>query len=1079
MKITRFGAIRVAALIGAIAATACSSSKSKDSGVHDGGPGADGGDGGPTGAGIVADEASLDFGAANVGTAGMRHTLTIRNAGGTTTGVLSSMLMGMDRASFAETMDGCSGQPLAPGGTCAVEIEFLPATLGALNAELVIAASPGGTATVMLSGTGNGPARLVVTPAMHDFGPTPLGIAVVQHFIVANTGLLSTGEITAALQGMNATEFQIRSDGCSHMTLGPATSCAIDIALSPLTTGVKTATLTVDAMPGGPVHVVLLGGGTPGARIVAIPMGFNFGDAVVGSIGNAQRFFIQNAATATSGAVAFSAVTGANASDFVLSGDTCAGHALGPMAVCTATITFVPGALGLRSAMVQVSATPGGMLSLPLMGTGVSTMPLMIQPTSRNYGATPNMTTGLPVPFQITNPNPSPSSVLTATITGPNASEFSINGDACTGHRVHRFTSCTVGVSFDPLTIGDKSATLMVTGSGGEQLTAALSGISIPPPALGFTVTAYSFGTQDVHSMTTYRFFLRNNGALTSGPIAVTTMGSGDFTITADACNGMTLAPTAMCSVDVTFTPSGNGPRNATILAAGTPGGTASAAVDGNGTDQFLLSITEAGGGSGTVSGGGLMCPPTCNARYMDGTSVTLTAAPDAVSTFVGWSGACSGTGSCTLTLHQSENVTATFALRNFALNVTVDNLGNAHGTVTSAPSGISCAPSCNASYVARTPVVLTASSARGFAFQGWSGDCTGIQPTCALTLVQDANVTATFTPFNIAFVTEATFTPGALGGAGGADAACARAASNANLAGNYRAWISTSTQSALQRLFTLAPQPRGWVRPDGLPFVDSLLLLQAGEVLWPLRVNERGVSYATETDVLTGTNGDGSSVASLLCGDWRSTSGAFIFGDATAGTESWTSFGSGLCNAPGYHLYCFGTSYQAPIRITPAPGRFAFLSEGNIAPSSGIAGADALCTQEATAAGLPGSYRAFLATSSVSALSRFDLTGPPWVRVDGIPVVASAADLATRPLTSISVRATGTYLGRGFVWTGISTDPSSPSTAALTCRDWSSVSVQDMATVGYETATDPGAWDAFGQEPCNYPYGHLYCFQE
>ena len=41
---------------------------------------------------------------------------------------------------------------------------------------------------------------------------------------------------------------------------------------------------------------------------------------------------------------------------------------------------------------------------------------------------------------------------------------------------------------------------------------------------------------------------------------------------------------------------------------------------------------------------------------------MTLTATADGDSTFGGWSGACSGTGICTVTLNAGQSVTATFA---------------------------------------------------------------------------------------------------------------------------------------------------------------------------------------------------------------------------------------------------------------------------------------------------------------------------------------------------------------------------------------------------------------------------------
>ena len=73
------------------------------------------------------------------------------------------------------------------------------------------------------------------------------------------------------------------------------------------------------------------------------------------------------------------------------------------------------------------------------------------------------------------------------------------------------------------------------------------------------------------------------------------------------------------------------------------------------------LSITVGGSGVGSASGGGLDCPGVCGGDFASGTQVTLTATPAAGSTFAGWSGACSGTGSCTVTLSEDQAVMATF----------------------------------------------------------------------------------------------------------------------------------------------------------------------------------------------------------------------------------------------------------------------------------------------------------------------------------------------------------------------------------------------------------------------------------
>jgi hypothetical protein len=75
------------------------------------------------------------------------------------------------------------------------------------------------------------------------------------------------------------------------------------------------------------------------------------------------------------------------------------------------------------------------------------------------------------------------------------------------------------------------------------------------------------------------------------------------------------------------------------------------------------LTVTKAGIGTGTVtsSPAGINCGSDCSEGYASGTSVTLTAAPGAGSTFAGWSGACSGTGSCAVSMTVARSVTATF----------------------------------------------------------------------------------------------------------------------------------------------------------------------------------------------------------------------------------------------------------------------------------------------------------------------------------------------------------------------------------------------------------------------------------
>ncbi len=79
--------------------------------------------------------------------------------------------------------------------------------------------------------------------------------------------------------------------------------------------------------------------------------------------------------------------------------------------------------------------------------------------------------------------------------------------------------------------------------------------------------------------------------------------------------------------------------------------------------ETYVLTVTKAGTGSGSVTSApaGITCGATCSASYALNTAVTLTAARASGSTFSGWSGACTGTGSCSVTMSQARSVTATF----------------------------------------------------------------------------------------------------------------------------------------------------------------------------------------------------------------------------------------------------------------------------------------------------------------------------------------------------------------------------------------------------------------------------------
>jgi PKD repeat protein len=69
------------------------------------------------------------------------------------------------------------------------------------------------------------------------------------------------------------------------------------------------------------------------------------------------------------------------------------------------------------------------------------------------------------------------------------------------------------------------------------------------------------------------------------------------------------------------------------------------------------LTVSPQGTGSGIVTSSptGVSCGTTCHASFATGATVTLTAVADADSTFTAWSGDCTGTGPCQLTMDRNH----------------------------------------------------------------------------------------------------------------------------------------------------------------------------------------------------------------------------------------------------------------------------------------------------------------------------------------------------------------------------------------------------------------------------------------
>jgi hypothetical protein len=152
-------------------------------------------------------------------------------------------------------------------------------------------------------------------------------------------------------------------------------------------------------------------------------------------------------------------------------------------------------------------------------------------------------------------------------------------------------------------------------------------------------------------------------------------------------------------------------------------------------------------------------------------------------------------------------------------------------------------------------------------------------------------------------------------------------------------------------------------------------------------------------------------------------------------------------------------------------------LHTGNL---GGLTGADAICQQRASAAGLSGTYKAWLSDATESPVTRFVQNPGRYVRTDGLPVAANWADLVSGVIkTNLDRTETGQFINDDReAWTNTGangtpyvTDPN------LICSEWGSGSSGVLGRVG-ETDQVDGDWTSSHVDPCDSPW-RLYCFQQ
>lgn len=158
-----------------------------------------------------------------------------------------------------------------------------------------------------------------------------------------------------------------------------------------------------------------------------------------------------------------------------------------------------------------------------------------------------------------------------------------------------------------------------------------------------------------------------------------------------------------------------------------------------------------------------------------------------------------------------------------------------------------------------------------------------------------------------------------------------------------------------------------------------------------------------------------------------------------------------------------------------PLPGKLVFAASPRSGALGGLAGADNVCQTEAAAAGLTGSFLAWLSDGTDSPDTRFTRSAFRYLLPSGTPVARDYADLTDGTiLNPIDETSTGGAASAA-VWSNVTT--AGLPVGGLHCLLWTSLSPSILGNTGLTSSTS-STWTQAGAGTCNIPRS-IYCFEQ
>lgn len=427
----------------------------------------------------LVDPAIVSFGLSSVSASATTRTVTVTNGSGSTLRVSSTSLGGIHPSQFSVQSDTCTGVTMPGGGSCQIGLRFAPTSGGFKDGGLSLVTTTQGIIEIPATGTGvtTPEPALSLSASSLTFSTTAPGSTTGPQVVtIGNPG---TANLVLGTLTIGGAEFGKTGDTCSAATIAPGSTCTVGVVFSPVSEGTKTGSLSIPSNAPGSPHAVSLSGVavTPRPAVGLSATSLSFGTIAPGGTTPPQEVTVTNTGDAN---LIVGTVTIGGSAEFGKTVDGCSGATVAPAGTCTVSVVFSPASPGSKTGSLSIpSNAAGSPHAVSLAGTGAAptTAGIAVSPSSLDFG---DVRLGWYVATKriiVSSTGTGPLNVGPVALTGPDAAQFQIAGDNCSGGTFAPGATCQVTIRFTSSPRGLKIASLSIpSNAAGSPATVSLRG---------------------------------------------------------------------------------------------------------------------------------------------------------------------------------------------------------------------------------------------------------------------------------------------------------------------------------------------------------------------------------------------------------------------------------------------------------------------------------------------------------------------------------------------------------------------------------------------------------------------------